>query len=369
MIKYIGSKRTLLDELLAILHAFPELDTALDLFSGTSRVGHAFKKAGYPVLSNDHNAYAHTLATCYVEADREDVEADAEKLIAEFNRLPGRPGYFTETFCVEARFFQPHNGERVDAVREAIEQKGLSPTLKAVLLTSLMKAADRVDSTCGVQMAFVKKWAPRSYNDLELRMPEVLPRAHKPCRAYRLDANQAARELSADVAYIDPPYNQHSYLSNYHIWESLVLWDKPDTYGVARKRMDCRTRKSDYNSKRRHRDAFQDLIDAVQAKLLVVSFNNEGYQSRTKLEELLAERGPVFVIAKDFRRYVGAQIGVYSPAGDKVGKVSHLRNQEFIYLVATDKSEGIPDVRRRLEELATVAQPAAAERGRVRKLR
>jgi adenine-specific DNA-methyltransferase len=354
VIKYIGSKRTLLPELVALLRSFPELTSAADLFSGTSRVGHAFKRAGLRVISNDHNAYAFTLAQCYVEADLERVERDASGLIAELNRVQGSPGWFTETFCIGSRFFQPKNGARIDAIREAIERKGLDPVLRSVILTALMEAADRVDSTCGLQMAYVKAWAPRSFNDLELRMPEVLPAVEAgPCRAMKLDANVAARQLEVDITYLDPPYNQHSYLSNYHIWESLVLWDKPDVYGVACKRVDCRTRKSDYNSKRAHRSAFVDLVDSLTAPLIVVSFNNEGYQSRAELEQVLARHGELFVVTKDFKRYVGAQIGIYNPAGDKVGKISHLRNKEHIYLVATPALfRRVSDARTRLLHLA-----------------
>src|SRR5690606_38838151 len=361
MIKYLGSKRTLLPSLVELLLGFPELTSVADVFSGTSRVGHALKRAGFRVIANDHNAYAHCLARCYVAADREDVVADAERLIAELDSLEGRAGYFTQTFCVDARFFQPHNGERIDAIREAIEQKSLDPELRAVLLTALMEAADRVDSTCGLQMAYVKDWAPRSYNRLSLRMPEVLPAvAHGRCEALQMDANEAVRTMDVDVAYIDPPYNQHSYLSNYHIWESLVLWDKPEVYGVARKRVDCRERKSSYNSRRRHREIFDDLIDAIAAPLLVVSFNNEGFQSRPELERSLARHGKVFVVSKDFKRYVGAQIGVYNPSGDKVGEVSHLRNEEYIYLLARPQlCERIPDALERLERLAArVDEPA-----------
>lgn len=354
MIKYIGSKRTLLPVLVELLEGFPELTSVVDLFAGTSRVGHAFKGAGLRVVANDHNAYAHCLARCYVEADREDVEQQTQRILAELSSLPGKAGYFTETFCVESRFFQPHNGERIDAMREAIAKMSLPPVLEAVVLTSLMEASDRVDSTCGLQMAYVKQWAPRSFKDLELRMPDVLPAvAHGKCEALRLDANDAVERLETDIAYVDPPYNQHSYLSNYHIWETLVEWDKPEVYGVAKKRVDCRTRKSPYNSKRKHRDTFADLVRKIRSPLIVVSFNNEGYQSRNEIEALLSERGDVFVVTKDFKRYVGAQIGVYNPAGAKVGNISHLRNEEYIYLVATPALlERVPDARERLGRLA-----------------
>lgn len=334
MIKYIGSKRTLLPVVLEAVAAVPDAASVVDLFSGTSRVGHALKRAGYRVIANDHNSYAATLARCYVAADRETIERDATLLIREFNELPGEPGWFTQTFCEQSRFFQPKNGARVDAIREAIAQKQLEPELEAVVLVALMEAADRVDSTCGLQMAYLKQWAARAHNDLELRLPDVLPRsAHGKSEVHRLEAIDAARTLTADIAYLDPPYNQHSYLSNYHVWESLVLWDKPEVYGIACKRVDCRTRKSPFNSKRKFHDALAGLIASVDARVLLVSFNNEGYIERPQMEALLSTRGRVTVLSHDYKRYVGAQIGIYNPSGEKVGAVSHLRNLEYLYVV------------------------------------
>jgi len=341
MIKYIGSKRTLVPVILEAIQSAGAGRTVADLFSGTSRVGHALKTAGYRVLANDHNAYATTLARCYVEADAEDVLADASRLVDEFNRLPGAAGYVTETFCIRSRFFQPKNGERIDAIREAIATKGLEPELEAVLLVSLMEAADRVDSTTGLQMAYLKSWAPRASNDLELRVPAVLPRAAAgKGEAHSLDAVEAARRLSADITYLDPPYNQHSYLGNYHVWESLVRWDKPEVYGIACKRVDVRERRSVFNSRVRCAEAMQELLEAIASPVIVVSFNNEGFLSRDKLEAMLAGlwggTGRVSTIENDFKRYVGAQIGIHNLAGQKVGRVSHLRNKEFVYVVTRD---------------------------------
>jgi adenine-specific DNA-methyltransferase len=339
VIKYIGSKRTLIPVILEAIRAAGCARSVIDLFSGTSRVGHALKAAGYRVLANDHNTYAATLARCYVQADAEDVLESARLLVREFNRLPGKAGYFTETFCIQSRFFQPKNGERIDAIRAAIAEKGLEPDVEAVMLVSLMEAADRVDSTTGVQMAYLKEWAPRAFNDLELRVPHVLPRAvNGRGQVTCLDAFDAARALEADVAYIDPPYNQHSYLGNYHIWESLVRWDKPEVYGVACKRADVRQRQSVFNSRPRFAGAMRELLAAVRAPLLVISFNNEGYLDREEMESMLTTlwdgEARVATIENDFKRYVGAQIGIYNPQGEKVGRVSHLRNKEYLYVVS-----------------------------------
>ncbi|MEM9372285.1 MAG: DNA adenine methylase [Planctomycetota bacterium] len=334
MIKYIGSKRVLIPTLMGVVESLPGVRSVVDLFSGTSRVGHALKRAGYQVRSNDYASYAHALATCYVQTDRAGVARDADRLIAEFNALPGRAGYFTDVFCEQSRFFQPHNGERVDAIREAIAGKGLEPELESVCLVSLMEAADRVDSTTGVQMAYLKRWAPRSFKPLEMRIPELLDRPEGGrCEAHCLEARAAAASLAGDLVYVDPPYNQHAYLGNYHVWESLVRWDKPDVYGVACKRIDCRDRKSDFNSKRRAEEAFRQTIDAIDSRYLMISFSSEGFLGRDIIEAALRLRGDVHVVERGHRRYIGSRIGVYNPAGERVGTTSHHTNTEFVYVV------------------------------------
>lgn len=332
MIKYIGSKRVLVPTILELVAGVPGVSSVLDLFSGTSRVGHALKRAGYRVVANDHNAYAATLARCYVEAD-DGLRAEAERILSELARLPGRAGYFTETFCVKARYFQPKNGERIDAIRDRITTLGLPPVLEAVVLTSLMEAADRVDSTTGVQMAYLKSWAPRAGNDLELRVPELLPRASAGPGRARQDEAVVAADEEVDLAYLDPPYNQHKYLGNYHVWETLVRWDRPATYGVAQKRIDTKSRASAFNSRVQFEPALRAVLGRLKARHLLLSFNDEGFLSRQRAEAMLSELGTVQVLERDHKRYVGAQIGIYNPEGVKVGAVSHLRNKELLYLV------------------------------------
>lgn len=333
MIKYIGSKRRLVPLLVSVMQDVQAQGTVLDLFAGTSRVGHALKGAGYRVVANDHNAYAATLARCLVQADAPDVLPEARRLVAELSALPGRPGFITETYALQARFFHPRNAERIDAIRDGIAARDLPPELEAVMLTSLMMAADRVDSTVGVQMAYLKQWAPRALRELSLRVPDVLPRAlsGKGC-ATQCDALEAAG-TEADIAYLDPPYNQHKYLGNYHVWETLVRWDRPEVYGVACKRIDVRARQSPFNRRRQAVAAMRQVLDAIQAPNLVVSFSDEGFIDRGEMEDMLASRGHLTVLSRAHPRYVGAKIGIHNPAGDKVGTVGHLKNREDVFVV------------------------------------
>ena len=353
MIKYIGSKRTLIPQIVRAVEAFPDNETVLDLFSGTSRVGQALKSAGKFVHANDHLTYAATIATCYVQVDADERLKEASALIEELSHVKPKAGYFTETFCENARYFQPKNGAKIDAIRDEIESRSLDPELKAIALVSLMEAADRVDSTTGVQMAYLKSWATRAHKDLEFRVPELLKGNG---RASQLEAVDAAKAMKVDVAYLDPPYNQHSYMGNYHIWETLVRWDAPEAYGIAQKRIECREYKSDFNSKRRIADAMQTMIDALRCKHALVSFSNEGHLNADEMVEMLSVRGHVGVASVDFKRYVGAQIGIYNPKGDKVGRVSHLRNKENFFVVSEDESV----VQRVLHAITTDETCAAA---------
>jgi adenine-specific DNA-methyltransferase len=335
LIKYLGSKRRLVPLLVDVVRALaPEGGTVLDLFSGTSRVGHALKRGGWRVLANDELAYAATLARCYVEADAEDVLDEARRWVAELDRLPGRAGYVTETFCVRSRYFRPENGARIDAIREAIADARLAPELEAVLLTSLLEAADRVDSTVGVQMAWLKDWAPRAFRPLALRVPDVLPRAASgKGAAWQLDAADAAGRADVDVAYLDPPYNQHRYVGNYHVWETIVRDDRPEVYGVACKRIDARGRKSPFNGKRTIEPALHEVLGRLRARAIVVSYNDEGHLPPDRLEALLAEHGHVAVLKRAQPRYVGARIGIHDPRGRKVGTIGRLSNHEHVYVV------------------------------------
>ncbi|CAB4943896.1 unannotated protein [freshwater metagenome] len=354
MVKYLGSKRVLVPLIEELARRIPAT-TACDLFAGTTRVGQALRHAGMTVHSNDLATYSEALGQAYIAAD--DRALDRERLrglLAELNALPGRDGYVTRTFCEEARFFQPKNGRRIDAIRDRIDELDLTPIERGTLLTSLLEAADRVDSTCGVQMAYVKRWAPRAERDLQLREP--VPVDGPAGAVTRLDANELAPALAdTELVYLDPPYNQHSYYSNYHVWETLVRWDAPEHYGVACKRIDCRTTKSPYNSKRTAWDALERLVLAIESPWIVLSFSDEGFHDGARIGELLADRGHVGVIGVDHARYVGARIGIHNPAGEKVGTVSHLRNRESLWVCGPSRSA----VAQVLEGLGTMQTPQA----------
>ena len=138
-----------------------------------------------------------------------------------------------------------------------------------------------------------------------------------------------------DLMYLDPPYNQHRYFTNYHVWETLVAWDAPAHYGVACKRVDAREpeTKTAFNARRGMPEALRAVVRDVRARVLVLSYNDESWVELEELREMCAVRGSVEVLGFDSKRYVGAQIGIHNPSGERVGTVSHVRNREYVLIV------------------------------------
>jgi len=322
---------------LAVLAGASGARTALDLFCGTTRVSQAFKGQGIHTTAVDSARCAHVLARCYVATDPvadHGFRAELADAVDRLNEMPGRPGYVTQTFCVDARYFRPDNGARIDAVRDAIEDRYAGTPLWPVLLTSLLEAADRVDSTTGLQMAYLKQWAPRADRPLTLRVPDLLPGPGRAVRGDACDLVGTSELGDVDLAYLDPPYNQHRYDSNYHVWETLVAWDAPDHYGVACKRVELREpgTRSVFNGRRTMPVALADVVARLAAEVVVLSYNNESWLSFDELHDVCSARGHVAVLAFDSARYVGARIGIHDPSGRKVGRVTHVRNTEYVVI-------------------------------------
>jgi len=343
LIPYIGNKRKLLPLIYRGLAHTGSGGTFVDLFAGSTVVARFAKTLGYRVLANDWEPYAYEIAAGTVALNAVPPFArlgGANRVFERLNVLPPLDGYVAQHLCPrdddrpdperERLFFTRHNGQRIDAAREQIAAweaaELLAPGERAYLLSALVYAVSYVSNTSGVFKGFHRGWGGatatalyRIHSTLCLRPPPLFDNG-QPNLALRHDAQTLAGRLGEilgaqpDVVYLDPPYNQHPYGSNYHVLNTVVLWDKPPLRPTIRAggrmrdksaiRQDWRTeRRSAYNAAREALPAFRRLLGALDARWLLVSYSTDGNMPLEGLLAALAERGRARVFTQGYKRY------------------------------------------------------------------
>lgn len=302
--RYLGSKQKLLDFIKDVVEGNTEgVNTVADIFSGTGVVADMFCSQGKKVIVND------ILYSNYISYNtwfgNEDVNATRIKnIIKELNELsPSEDNYISTNFG--DKYFSMDNARKIGAIREKINTYKINFREKCFLLTSLLYAMDKVANTVGHYDAYRKKMD--SINPLFLRMPEIKHNHNN--EIYREDANELVRNISADLVYIDTPYNSRQYGDAYHLLENVIEWKKPELTGVAMKMVDRTNIKSKYSTQKAP-EAFDDLIQNINAKYILVSYNNMAQKgngrSNAKIsnEEILnslKKRGKVKVFDTPFK--------------------------------------------------------------------
>ncbi len=325
-IKYAGSKLKLIPYILDII-GHKGFCSVLDGFSGTTRVSQAFAQIGMSVTANDISEWSQVFATCYLKSSKEN--AFYEKILQELNALPGVCGWFTENYGGGVKDvkkpFQRHNTERLDAIRNRIDELSLDWDDKCVVLTSLIYALDSVDSTLGHYAAYLSNWSPRSFNRMILRLPRRFKTNQSKHTVLRTDIFDAIRESSFDVAYLDPPYGSNNekmppsrvrYGAYYHLWKTVILNDRPRLFGKASRREDSRDKQCSSLFEEYHKDsdghyvaikALDRLIREVQADYVLLSYSSGGRATKQELLDSLSSNGTlVSMHSIDYKKNVMA---------------------------------------------------------------
>lgn len=338
LIPYIGNKRKLLDLLDQAITATAPPPGAVfaDLFAGSGVVSRLAKQRGLVVVANDWEPYARAINGCFIGCNRLPSFAafgGYEAAIDRLNALPPRDDWVTRHLCpadddaydvsTERLFYMRKNGRRIDAIRHEIEQwkraGAIDDAEEACLLAPLLYQACYRSNTSGVFKGFHRGWGGstrtalyRIATDLVLSPAVFHDNGHEN-RVLCADALAVAESLrgrNVFIAYIDPPYNQHPYGSNYHVLNSIALWDKPAispriTRGdKSAIRTDWRTqRRSAYNHRGDAPAAYRRLLETLDARYVVTSYSTDG---TIPLDDLLAAnlaRGHVRLFLKGYKRY------------------------------------------------------------------
>jgi adenine-specific DNA-methyltransferase len=336
LITYIGNKRSLAAHLdRAISTIRHELGcrslTSLDLFAGSGLVSRVMKQHSKLVVANDLERYSEVLSQCYLtnrcDADWELVGRWVEDLNrqAEAGANPG--GFIQELYAPaddqhiqpgERAFYTTDNARRLDFYAQAI--KRAPAAIRPLLYGPLLSAASVHANTSGVFKGFYKDKATgigkfgaakgdalvRILAPITLEGP-VLSDHTARSEVFREDANQLVRRLPhVDVAYIDPPYNQHPYGSNYFMLNLLVDYNRPASVSQV-SGIPASWNRSRYNVRKDALSLMVDLVEQIDADYLLVSFNSEGFIPVANLRSTLERFGPVEEVIIPYNTFRGSR--------------------------------------------------------------
>ena len=340
LIPYIGNKRKLLgliNQAIAKTNISPS-GTFLDLFAGSGVVSRMAKKQGFRVISNDWEPYACAINQCYIACNSAPAFAHFggyESAIAKLNAAVPVEDWITRHLCPadddhydvqrERMFYTHSNGMLIDAMRLQIEQwqaDGLLSDLEmSCLIAPMLYQVCYTSNTSGVFKGFHNGWGGQTKTALYRILSQFQPRPavfHDNAQANRvtqMDAAALAQTLhdngeAVDIAYLDPPYNQHPYGSNYHVLNTITLWDHPpltekiEGRNKAAIREDWRTeRRSPYNHRGAAADAYNTLLQSLDARYILTSYSTDGTIPLRDLVEACLKRGHTEFVTQHYKRY------------------------------------------------------------------
>ncbi len=307
--RFLGNKYKLLPFITEVIREnCYEINSIADIFSGTGSVASAFQDR--QIITNDI-LYSNYITNLAWFGSMPYEKRKLQNIISDYNSTyVDEENYMTENFS--DTYFSRNDCSKIGYIRKDIEQRynngEINQRERAILISSLLYAMDRIANTCGHYDAYIQ--GAKFDKRLELGIPDAnqFNNVHNQC--YNEDANELVKKISADLVYIDPPYNSRQYCDSYHLLENIAKWDKPEVYGVAKK-MDRSTLKSKYCTKEAE-ETFKELISSISSRYILLSYNNMGTKgderSNAKISdevilETLEKKGKVKVFTKNYKPF------------------------------------------------------------------
>ena len=307
---YIGSKYSLLDFLTETIENVTGIKNGKgyifsDLFAGTGVVGTEFKKRGYTVISNDIQYYSYIMNKHFIENN-----SPIDTSILDYiNNLDGVEGFIYKNYCEgsgsERNYFTDYNGKKCDAIRIEIERMYNSGEINKnqyyYFLASLINSIDKYANTASVYGAFLKHIKKSASKEFNLELLPIID-GGKCGRVFNEDINKVIRNITGYILYLDPPYNERQYCTNYHLLETIAKYDNPKIKGKTGLR-EYSEQKSLFCSKRTVEEVFEDLIANADFRYIFLSYNNEGLMTIDKIKEIMEKYGEYNVFQKEYKRF------------------------------------------------------------------
>ena len=374
LIAYIGNKRRLLpfieNVFLEILDKDKNIKSALDLFAGSGSVSRLLKTLDLEVYSNDWEYYSYILNYAHIHVNIEETKnmfihtgglQNTIETINNINRIKNKDRYISKYYSPkndynpdlknERLFYTQYNGTKIDIIRHNIEElyknNAINQKEYFYLIASLIYEAATHTNTSGVFKAFHSGFGGRNKDALSriltpISLKELPLYNGKKGYVSMLDANEFAiknKDKKFDLVYLDPPYNQHQYGSNYHLLNTIALWDKPkinkNIYINGKKtdkggiRKDWIKTKSDYCYKKTAKNSLINLLDKINANHIVMSYSTDGIIEFDDLISILENKGDLKIATSEYVKYRGAKRSI----------VNKTKNIEYLFIIDARKSK------------------------------
>ncbi len=307
--RYLGNKYKLLPFITKVVNEeCSDIDSVADIFAGTGAVSSAFTEK--LLITNDLMYSNYICNYAWFGAEEYDPQTIID-CVVRYNSLSDlEDNYMTENFS--DTYFSRDDCAKIGYIREDIESlyenDRINQRERAILITSLLYAMDKIANTCGHYDAYRKGVVFDKTLELYVPLAEVHNNADNKC--YNTDANELVKKIKSDLVYIDPPYNSRQYCDAYHLLENVARWEKPEVFGVAKK-MDRSSMKSKYCTQSAT-EAFELLIKDINAKYILLSYNNMAGKSNDRFNakisdddilRILKKKGEVKVFSESYKAF------------------------------------------------------------------
>lgn len=354
LITYIGNKRSLLPFIkqgveIVQKELNKEFLHCFDVFSGSGIVSRFLKSYASSITTNDLETYAKIISSCYL-SNKSSINFDElEKIHSELVKSTTNeistcelnntcPGFVSELYAPkdednvqfgERCFYTPYNAKYIDIMRQKITDE-VPTELQKFFIAPLLSEVSVHANTAGIFKGFYKNSRTgkgqfggngknaleRIKGKIELPLP-IFSNFECPSYIFQEDANTLILdemlynhlpEKEFDLAYIDPPYNQHPYGSNYFMLNLIANYQRPDCEKISRvSGIPKDWNRSSFNRKRDAAESFTNLVSSLRAKYLMISFNSEGYISKNEMINILEKVGTVTVLDISYNAFKGSR--------------------------------------------------------------
>lgn len=309
--RYIGNKTKILDEIENLIKD-KKLDVEglkfFDAFSGTASVAFNYKNR-YKLIANDNLYFAYVIAQAKLNS-REKMfaglgfdpfnffnNADTSKFV----------GFITENFSPkfsERMYFSEENARLIDYIRTKINEwfqnSLIDENEKYFLIASLIESLSKVANIAGVYGAYLKKWDPRAIKRMIFIPIDTQPYVETLADIYNDDILNVIEKVSGDILYLDPPYTKNQYSVQYHLLETIALYDNPIIKGKTGAR-NMTEYSSEFSKEGFVHVAFEKLIASAKFKHIILSYNSDGIMSKEYIESVFKRYGDIKTY--EFRKF------------------------------------------------------------------